>query len=435
MRIGIQAWGSEGDIRPFLALAHGLVTRGHDVEFLYTELGDRRYDAAAEALGVRARAVGAPVHTDPEALSRMGWEMLKAANPLEQSKLIVRYFFDPVVDEMHAAAVDLCQRVDLLVSHFFLYPTRAAAEAAGVPEISVTLAPSTVPSRAIHPTGLPRLGAWGNAAGWWFARLACNFTFRGRINAFRASHGLDPIRDVMTEAWASRRLNLVAASPTLCPRPDDWPPQHRVTGFLHLPRTAAEPVPDAVEAFIADGPAPVFVGFGSLMPEHTRDLDQTLAIVRDACRATDARAIVQVPPAHGDRTGVHGRLLLVSRLHHAAVFPRCAGVVHHGGAGTIQTALAAGVPSVVVPHVADQYFWAERLEELGVAPPAVPRRSWTARDLVRQLQWLGSHSDARERAEQLGYRMSTEDGVGVACAALEDAGLRWTRKKGASGRA
>ncbi|MGE4069209.1 MAG: glycosyltransferase [Vicinamibacterales bacterium] len=421
MRIGVQAWGSEGDVRPFLALAHGLTVRGHDVELLYTELGNRTYDEAARALGVRARAVGAPVHTDPETLSRIGWEMLRAANPLEQSKLIVRYFFDPVLEEMHAAAVDLCRRSDAVVSHFFLYPTRAAAEAAGVPEVSVTLAPSTLPSRHIHPTGLPRLGAWGNAAGWWLARLAINLTFRKRVNAFRAGAGLPPLGDVMTEAWASRRLNLVAVSPTLCPAPADWPAHNRVTGFLHLPQTTAEAVPAEVERFLDAGAPPLFVSFGSLTPEHPRDLDDTLATIRDGARRAGVRAIVQVPPGHAGRAGDRDGLLVVTRLYHAAVFPRCLAIVHHGGAGTMQTALGAGVPSIVVPHVADQFYWAERLEELGVAPRAVPRRRWQATHLARQLAWLAGHPEARTRAAALGARLAGEDGVAAAVAAIEGA--------------
>ena len=47
VRIGIQTWGSEGDIRPFVALGHALAARGHDVEMLYTEISDRRYDEVA----------------------------------------------------------------------------------------------------------------------------------------------------------------------------------------------------------------------------------------------------------------------------------------------------------------------------------------------------------------------------------------------------
>ena len=71
MRIGLQTWGSEGDIRPFLALGHGLAARGHTVELVYTEIGDRRYEHVAQALGFTARAVGQPMMPRPDDMLRL----------------------------------------------------------------------------------------------------------------------------------------------------------------------------------------------------------------------------------------------------------------------------------------------------------------------------------------------------------------------------
>ncbi len=61
MRIGIQTWGSEGDIRPFVALGAALANRGHVVELLYTEIGERRYEDVAASLGFTARAIASPI--------------------------------------------------------------------------------------------------------------------------------------------------------------------------------------------------------------------------------------------------------------------------------------------------------------------------------------------------------------------------------------
>ena len=58
-------------------------------------------------------------------------------------------------------------------------------------------------------------------------------------------------------------------------------------------------------------------------------------------------------------------------MPHAKLFPRLAAVVHHGGAGTTASALRAGVPQVVVPHMADQFHHAHRLAALGIAPPGI----------------------------------------------------------------
>ena len=79
MRIGIQAWGSEGDIRPLIALGHALVGRGHEVELVYTDIADRRYEAVASALGVRARAVATPVVSDIAEMHRIGLKIINVA--------------------------------------------------------------------------------------------------------------------------------------------------------------------------------------------------------------------------------------------------------------------------------------------------------------------------------------------------------------------
>ncbi|KAJ0959662.1 hypothetical protein J5N97_000680 [Dioscorea zingiberensis] len=45
---------------------------------------------------------------------------------------------------------------------------------------------------------------------------------------------------------------------------------------------------------------------------------------------------------------------------HDWLFPQCAAVVHHGGAGTTATGLRAGCPTTVVPFFGDQFFWGDR---------------------------------------------------------------------------
>lgn len=192
MRIGIQAWGSEGDIRPLVALGHGLVQRGHTVELFYTDIANRHYDALATSLGLTARAVATPVIADDAELYAIGLKAINTANPLLQGKIVYDRLLRPVEDAIFQAAVDLCQRSDLIVTHLLLNQARAAAELADKPAVSVTFAHSMVPSRHIHPDGLPRLGETGNAIGWAIARFALNRVMRGPVNAFRS-------------AWASRR--------------------------------------------------------------------------------------------------------------------------------------------------------------------------------------------------------------------------------------
>ena len=152
MKIGLQAWGSEGDIRPLLALAHGLARRGHDAELVYTDFEDRHFESLAASLGVRARAIATPVISDPERMMEIGHRILRASNPLTQTQVIVDHLFTPVSQQLYGAAVDLCQRSDIVVGHFFLYQLQAAATIARRGFATVMFAHNLVPSKWMTPT-------------------------------------------------------------------------------------------------------------------------------------------------------------------------------------------------------------------------------------------------------------------------------------------
>ena len=188
-------------------------------------------------------------------------------------------------------------------------------------------------------------------------------------------------------------------------------------GFLALPATTHEQVAPELEAFLRAGEPPVFMGFGSLMPVSSSYLTESVALMKEAARLAGCRAIIQaeVPPEQSDR------VVIIGRSPHAQVFPRCAAVVHHCGAGTTHTTLQAGVPSVCVPHVSDQFGWAQALRRLGVAPAAVARRSLTAPKLARRIKQALADPGMRTRAAAIAARMKDDDGPARAAELIEEA--------------
>jgi len=418
VRIGIQTWGSEGDIRPFLALGHALATRGHAVELIYTEIQDRRYEEVARALGFTARAVASPVLHDPQRIVDVGLKLLKTSNPLTQGLLISRAILEPIIEPAYQAALDLCRRSDIVIQHFILHGARAAADISGTPLVTVAFAHMLTPSRYIHPQGTPRLGEWGNVLEWAMASLALNNTLLKDVNRFRAKVGLPPFADLMRDAWASHRLHLIASSPALLDRPADWPEWNQMCGFLELPVHEHETVSPDVEAFLSAGPPPVFMGFGSLMPVGgTGHLEETIAIFASAARLAGVRAIIQSvierPPTES--------VLHVKRTPHRFVFPRCAAVVHHAGAGTTHSTLRAGVPSIPIPHVSDQFAWADELRRLGMAPKPIRRMSLTTERLARRITEVLNTPSMKAAAMTMSERMKRDNGPAVAADLVESA--------------
>lgn len=94
-------------------------------------------------------------------------------------------------------------------------------------------------------------------------------------------------------------------------------------------------------------------------------------------------------------------------------------VVHHGGAGTTQSTLLAGRPSIIVAHVSDQFFWGSELERLGVGGKTFHRKGLTSKQLSNGIIRVLGRPEMEQRAVSIGERMSNEDGVATAIQLIE----------------
>ena len=104
-----------------------------------------------------------------------------------------------------------------------------------------------------------------------------------------------------------------------------------------------------------------------------------------------------------------------------------AAVVHHGGAGTTGAGLRAGVPNIITPAGADQFFWAERVAALGVGPAAPPVKSITPDKLAQAIRTAVDDAGMRSRAAALGEKIRTENGITRAVEIIETYGSKSRR--------
>jgi vancomycin aglycone glucosyltransferase len=93
--------------------------------------------------------------------------------------------------------------------------------------------------------------------------------------------------------------------------------------------------------------------------------------------------------------------------------------VHHGGAGTTTAAASAGVPQVILPHLLDQFYWAHRVERLGLGPRGLPVSLITADILSDRLDIALNDAGIRKRAEALGLTVAARNGANDVVAHLE----------------
>jgi vancomycin aglycone glucosyltransferase len=161
---------------------------------------------------------------------------------------------------------------------------------------------------------------------------------------------------------------LVAADPELAPIVGRLSPGSLGTDPWIFRDTSA--LDARVESFVRAGSPPVYVGFGSMVAKPSYDLGQ--CVVR-AARLAGRRVIVAGGWASIDKgLSESDDVLAVAEAPHGKLLPLVAAAVHHGGAGTTTAAFRAGIPQVIVPHVLDQFYWARRVELLGIGPRALP---------------------------------------------------------------
>ncbi|MFC9293719.1 glycosyltransferase [Streptomyces sp. NPDC057011] len=398
MRILIATAGSRGDVAPYTGLGAALRDAGHEVALAATE----SFASLAEEAGLEYRRLPANPHAHGGAHGRR--ELLRAAGA-----------FITELGEGFADAV--AEGTDLLLLSTTTAPLGwHVTEATGIPSLGVYLQP-TAPTGHFAPTvaGARSLGRLGNRAAGRFSLHMADRVFEPAVVRLRERLGLP----ALTPSRMRRRQEeagwpvLHGFSTALVPRPSDWAAGLAVTGTWWPYVGPARQLPADLEDFLAAGPPPVLVGFGSMASGEGERLSE---IAVRALRRAGLRGVLQsgsaVLAADGDD------VLTIGDVPHALLFPRLAAVVHHAGAGTAAAALRAGIPSVAVPVTADQPFWAARLAAIGAAPEPVPFRALTAEVLADGLAAVVRDPSYAKAAAAAAQHMAAEEGAGAVVTAV-----------------
>jgi len=368
MRVVLAAVGSRGDVQPMLALAQAFVARGH-VPII----------AAPPNFGTWVRSFGfefAPVGVDIQVFLAEHSEVL-TGNPVKMLKEMSRYFNE----QMPLQAQQLrpvCDRVDAILYGGLAVVAPTVADHMRLPVLGVLYTSCMLPSSQHPPISIPWHGLpnWMNDLLWRAIRLLTDSLGLDTLNSVRAGFGQPPVEDIRRYLFEDHPL-VIAADEVLFPPDPLWQGRYPYVNFIFVDDPA--PLDSGLEAWLADGEPPVFVGFGSMSGKGT---DRVERIIVEAVSATGRRCIVGAGWA-----GLGGGALpkgwrVVRDAPHALLFPRTAAVVHHGGSGTTAQALRAGVPQVLLPLILDQFHHAHRLHLAGIAPHPVPMEKITGAELA-----------------------------------------------------
>jgi sterol 3beta-glucosyltransferase len=420
MRIAVIATGSRGDIQPFIALCATLCARGHDAYLV--SVGE--YSDLAAQHGVALRPFSVDLRAElarPEA-QRM---FADGGNPLA----LLRWMRDTGLRYGRQLAMEgreLTADAELIVATGMSDQFGSVlAEYRCVPVIHAFLQPALwsrdYPS-AFH--AVVPLPGWLNRLEQQFGVQAIWHVQRPLVQEARRILGMPkaPWFSPAPKALHAGEPFLLAFSRRLVPPAREWPRNVCVSGYLFLDGPDDWIPPPALTQFLDGGPPPVYFGFGSMSLNDSRETTETVlgAIERTGCRAIVGAGWGGL----GTSVALPANVLAIDSVPHNWLFPKMAAAVHHGGAGTAGAAARAGIPSVIVPFLMDQFFWGWRLNKLGVAPKPLPHAKISAEKLSHAVTEALTNRKLRERAAELGAAVRAEDGLTVAAEFIEGTTFR-----------
>ncbi len=215
---------------------------------------------------------------------------------------------------------------------------------------------------------------------------------------------------------------ILACSPTVIHRPDDWPTSYiHIPGYLFLDRVAAYQPPSELTEFLDAGKPPICVTFGSTIhhdPEHI------YRNVLQALKQTDNRAIILSGWSDLQNIRLLENIFVIDAVPHDWLLPHCKAIIHHGGAGTTAAGLRAGIPNILVPSAADQPFWGMQVHAIGASPKPIPIKELTAERVVVALAKIVDDA-VQNTAQDIGRKIRIEDGVGETVKFIEKYSEKW----------
>lgn len=408
MTITILAIGSQGDVLPYLAVAVGLKNAGYKVRFA----ANSNFAGLTASYGLDFFSIQLDSFEFTQSSRTQSWLDAESIPDLVLStNRVIRPMLERIMEDVFAA----CQGSEAVIYHSYALPfVYYIGKQLKIPCIPASLHP--MPTRS-YPAILSNImrspSKTLNLVTHLLVHQISWQVFLPVVRKHWNGNARLPLIGPYWEILKGPQPVLCGYSPSVLPVSEDLPKHVSITGYWFLdphPNWQSDP---ALVSFLKLTPRPIYIGFGSMgNPAKNKD---TANIILETIAKTGVRAVLSAGwSGLGTDRPLPENVFLIKDTPHRWLFPQMAAIVHHGGAGTTGAALSAGVPSLIVPHFGDQYYWGRRIAELGVGPKPIVRKKLTAEPLATALSTMLHDSGMRERASSLGAKITAEDGVNQA---------------------
>lgn len=154
MKIGIQTWGSNGEIRPMLAVAQGLRQVGHNITLAVSSIDNKGYSEICSDLNIRYLQVPGYIDFDMQGFARRTFRM----GSLQWLQALLDEAFFPYEPILYETAEQLVRENDCVIGQHFLYPLKLAAIKENKPHFTVTFCHAAIPTPTQAPFRFTDIG-------------------------------------------------------------------------------------------------------------------------------------------------------------------------------------------------------------------------------------------------------------------------------------
>jgi len=415
LNIGIFTYGTRGDVQPYIALALGLMDKGHQVTIAAPE----NFKTFVEGFGITFH----PLYGDAEEMmnSPEGQTVLKTENTIK----LMKYFFNVLHEikvPLRKSYIEGINKVDFIIANTATLPiTNAIAEKQNKKLALTYFMPPVVPT-AEFPLGdfdflnFPSY----NKLTYKLAHIFYWKFVKNETNEFRQELGLPILKEnLISYIDKQKPLDLYCISPSLIPRPKDWEENHKITGFLTISKEYREnhvmdKIPAGLNDWLSQGGKPIYMGFGSNGIGDTRKF---ISILNDVLTKTNERILFCTGWSLFESLPVHKNLFVTKYVNHEAVLPKCKAGIFHGGAGTLAAMLRNQLPVIIISFYTDQPTWGKIIERMKLGAH-IPIKKLTTEKLLRALAIIQT-AEVKENAATIGRQIINENGLDKAVSEVE----------------
>lgn len=407
MKIGIFTYGTRGDLQPYIALALGLIERGHQVTISATE----DFKELVEGFGVSF----IPLFGNAETMmnSAEGQKILASENSIK----LMKYYFKVLHDNrksIRESYFNAISKADFIIANLMTLPIVSAIVEKQNKKMALTyFMPPIVPTKEfpISDFDFFNFSIYNKLTYKIIQFFFWNF-IKKDTNEFRAELGLPILKEnLIYYLDKQKKLDLYCISPTLFPQPNDWEEHHKITGFIaidkqkreqhHLERISIE-----LNEWLKKGAKPIYIGFGS---NGIGNPDKIITILNAIIEQTNERFLFCTGWSIFNELPKHENVFITKYVNHEVIFPKCKVAIFHGGAGTLATLLRNQLPVIIVSFYTDQPTWGKIIEKkkLGVH---IPYKKLTAKKLILAIKTV-QEKEIVNNVSLIGSIINNENGL------------------------